>query len=263
MIMLLGLSLAAPLRAAPPDAKTLAGRMKRALEPDAPSLRKVTLTVSQEGTTSQVTLGQARAKVAGGPRILTVVLAPADLRGTAYLVKEEPAGPNDRLWIYLPAIGRVRTVVSPEAFSAFLNSDFTYADLGFVNLRARYSVVGEATVDGTHAYRLESVPSQQWYYSRIVTAVAADSALPVERKFYDPASQLWKVEKFHEVATIDGVPTVLDVEMDDVQAKSRSELVVTDLEYGGQVPDALLDPAGLPHAAASPVWTALNAPVRK
>src|SRR5262249_26670762 len=110
-----------------PDVKTIVSRVKQATEPTAPSLRKLTLTVSQGGARSQVMLGQARGKVAGGNRILTVVLAPADLRGTAYLVQEMPANDNDQLWIYVPAIGRVRTVVGPEAFSAFLNSDFTYS----------------------------------------------------------------------------------------------------------------------------------------
>jgi hypothetical protein len=49
--------------------------------------------------------------------------------------------------------------------------------------------------------------------------------------------------------------------MDDVQAKSVSTIAVTDLQYGATVPDALLEPDGLPLAATSPIWTSLNAPV--
>src|SRR5262245_42765151 len=94
-----------------PDVQTLVRGMKQALEPARPSLRKLTLTVAQGGATSSVTLGQARGTVAGGNRILTVVLAPADLRGTAYLVEEQTAGDANQLWVYVPAIGRVRTVV--------------------------------------------------------------------------------------------------------------------------------------------------------
>jgi hypothetical protein len=119
--------------AASPDAATVASQMKRALEPAQSSLRKVTLAVSQDGETREVSLGEARGKVGNDGHVLIVVLAPVDLRGTAFLVKEEAAGPNDTTWMYIPAVRRVRTLVSPEAYSAFLNSDFTYSDLAFVN----------------------------------------------------------------------------------------------------------------------------------
>src|SRR5262249_23442384 len=88
---------AAPGVAAPPDVKTIIANMKQAMESAPASLRKVRLTVAQEGTTSSITLGEARAKGADGNRILAVVLAPADLRGTAYLTLEQPASNADKL----------------------------------------------------------------------------------------------------------------------------------------------------------------------
>ena len=247
--------------AAPPDIATIVGRMKQALEPPKSSVRKMTFTVTQDGATSQVQLGQARGKAADGNRILNVVLVPADLRGTAFVVQEAPASAANKQWAYVPAIGRVRTVVSPEAFSAFLNSDFTFADLGFAPLRSKYKVLGEDNVQGTHVYRIEETPPQQWYYARIVSTLSAESFLPIERQFYDPANQLWKVERFEGVSTIQGVPTVLSTSMEDVQAKSRSTIAITDLQYDAQIPPALLDPSALPDAAKSPVWTSLSAPV--
>ena len=52
-------------------------------------------------------------------------------------------------------------------------------------------------------------------------------------------------------------------EMDDTQSKSRTTLNVTRLEYVAQVPEALLQPQGMPQAVRSPVWTSLAAPVGK
>ena len=252
---------AATAAAEAPDGATIASRMKQALEPAQSSVRRMTLTVAQDGPSSKVVLGQARGKVGGDNRILTVVLAPSELQGTAYLVQESAAGDANVQWAYVPAIGRVRTVVSPEAFSAFLNSDFTYADLGFTPLRSTYSLRGEETKQGVSAYQIEAVPAQQWYYSRIVTSVAAHSFLPIEREFYDSANQLWKIERFDGVATIDGVPTARTISMEDVQAKSRSTLSASDLKYGMQFPEALLQPSALPQAGKSPIWTSLDAKV--
>jgi len=87
--------------------------------------------------------------------------------------------------------------------------------------------------------------------------------MPIERDFFDPANQPWKVERFEKVATIGGVPTPLTISMDDTQSKSRSTLSVTDLKYDAQVPEALLQPQGMPQAMKSPVWNALSAPVGK
>ncbi len=240
------------------DAKALIGQMKATLEPAKSSARTVKLTVTGDGTTSEVVLGQARGAGGGGKQVLTVVLAPADLRGTAYLVKEEPASDNDRLWLYIPAIGRVREVVAPEACSAFLNSDYTYSDLGFVSLRSKYSPVKQETVDGAKANVIEEVPPQSWYYARIVSSIAVDSSLPLDRKFYDPANRLWKDEKFQNVPVIDDVPTVMMTTMNDVQAKSSSALDVQDVKYDVDIPADLLAPAGLVKAASSPIWSSLK-----
>jgi hypothetical protein len=73
--------------ASSPDAATIVGRMKLALEPAQSSLRRVTLAVSQDGETRELTLGEARGKAGDESHILVVVLAPADLRGTAFLVR--------------------------------------------------------------------------------------------------------------------------------------------------------------------------------
>jgi outer membrane lipoprotein-sorting protein len=262
-LMTIAILSATDARAQPPDVLALVGGMKQALEPVRPSLRKMTLTVAQGGTTSTVTLGQARGIVGGANLILTVVLAPGDLRGTAYLVQEQAASASDRLWTYVPAIGRVRTVVGPEAFSAFLNSDFTYSDLGFTALRWTYTVKDGDAVNGAKTYRVEGVPQQQWYYARVVSLIAADGFMPIQRDFFDPANQPWKVERFETVKTVNGVPTPLLVSMDDTQSKSRTTLTITDLAYDAQVPEALLKPEGMPKAVESPVWGALKAPVGK
>lgn len=257
-------AVAAAAAAAPPDATTIMTKMKAAIEPPQASLRRLTLTVTGlDGTSSAVVLGQARGAAAESRRILTVVLAPPELKGIAYLTQEQPAGPGDAQSAWIPAIGRVRTLVSSEAFSAFLNSDFTYSDLGFASLRPRYTLLEEGVLNGTKVYRIDAVPKDNWYYSHYETTVAADSFIPIECKFFDPAGALWKVERWEGTATVNGVPTVLKVTIDDVQAKSKSTIAATDLQYGVAVPDALLQPSGLPKAASSPLWTALDAPVGK
>ncbi len=241
------------------DDAALVSAMQHALEPAAPNVRKLTMRVSggEFGEASEIVVGQATGTVAGQRRILNVVLAPPTLRGTAFLV-QDGGSDDDVQWLYLPAVGRVREVVSPEAYAAFLNSDFTYADLGFIHAGTRYRALGTTTRNGTRAVQIEGVPRERWYYGRIVTDVAQASGLPLERRLYDAANRLWKVERW-QVAGVAGTPAVVQASMEDVQARTRTDVDVTAIRYGVTLPSDLLEPAHLSNAAALPLWADLGA----
>ena len=246
-----------PALAAPPDAATVVSKMRAALEPDRASLRKLTMTVTGPGgDSSQITLGAARKKVGPAPRVVMVVLSPAGLRGTTLLVEEQTA--ENVLWLYVPAIGRTRKLVSPEAYTTFLNSDFTFADLGFVGMGAKYQLAGEEKRQGVDTYKLEGVPRETWYYLRFTTWVAKDTFFPVERNFYDVANNLWKVERWSNISAINGLPTALRLSMENVQTQNKSEIVADAVRYDVEVSDALVDPAQLSKAADSSVWGTLG-----
>jgi hypothetical protein len=148
--------------------------------------------------------------------------------------------------------------VSPEAYTTFLNSDFTFADLGFVSMGAKYELKGEEKRQGTDTYKLDAVPRETWYYARFLTWVAKDTFFPVERNFNDPANNLWKVERWSNVSTINGVPTALKLSMENVQTQTKSEIVADTVRYDVEVPDALVDPAQLSKANGSSVWGTLG-----
>jgi hypothetical protein len=265
----IGLGLAVPLAlvlysapasaATPPDVGKLVRRMKVALEPARPSVRKLTITISaQDGEATRWVVGQARKQLKDGSRILTVILAPPDQKGTAFLMLEGRSGTSGvEQAVYIPAVRRVRTLLPVEGFRAFLESDFTLADLGFVSLRATYRLLGVESHKGVRAYKIQEVPGAsqaKWYYSRIVTWIAADSSLPLERDFYDPSGTLWKVETFEQVTDINGIPTILRLRMEDREEKQSSEINVSEVRYDVDLPDNLFERTNLPRAAAAPLW---------
>lgn len=236
-----------------PAVSTIVQNMREALDPARPSTRKLTMRISSEhGEAAQWLAGQARKKRGDGNWMLTVMLQPENVKGIAFLVRQ--GGNADEQWTYLPAARRVRKIIPMQKYQAFLNSDFTYADLGFVSRSPTYELLGTEQRKGVRAYKVQEVPHEQWYYSRILTWVASDSWLPLRREFYDPAGMLWKVEDFAQVERVDGVPTPLSIRMEDVREPGTSELRVSALRYDATVPDDLFDPARLPAAADSPLW---------
>jgi hypothetical protein len=246
------LLLPAPSGAAAPDAAEIIEKMRAAVWPDRPSVRKLMITITaDDGAATRVMAGQARKRIGGKERMVTVVLAPADARGTAWLV--EDADPPVQ-WVYAPATRRVREIVPASGYETFFGSDFTFADVGLIDRTAAPTFRGETTKDGVAVWTVEQVPGAQWYYGKIVTDVAQEGALPLERKFYAPSGELWKVEHFRNVTRIDGVPTVLKFVMEDQRQGGRSEIDVAGVRYDVDVPDALLEPRELPRAAVSPLW---------
>jgi len=234
-------------------APSIMRRMKQALEPARPSVRSITLRLqSRSGETTEWRAAQARKPLADAQGMLTVLLAPETVRGVALLVRDRPSEPE--LHIYAPAVRRARRLLPVEVNQSFFGTDITYADLGFVDLRPQSRLLGTEKRNGETVFRVEEVPAERWYYARIVSVVSADTWLPLEREFYDAANVLWKVERTVRVARIEGVPTPLSVRMENVQEGSSTELEVTAVRYGVELPDALFDPAQLGKALASPVW---------
>jgi Outer membrane lipoprotein-sorting protein len=247
--------LTAPAAAKPPPVQELVAKTRAAVWPAQPSVRQLTVKVTTPQFGGEVTESiarQARKKAADGGRMLTVVQSPAGAQGMAWLIQEGPK--QSTQWVWDPVFRRVRTLIPLEGYEVFLSSDFTYADLGLVDLHSTYKLLGEEQHDGVRAYKVQEVPRSQWYYTRIVTWIAIDSSLPLERQFYDPANQLWKVERYDQVTEINGIPTVLHRRMEDRQTGTSTDINVSEVRYGIDIPDALFDPAKLPQAAASPAW---------
>lgn len=240
--------------AAQPDAASVVEGIKRALEPARPSVRVMTLKIrSSEGFATQWKLTEARAHVNGADSMLTVVLKPADARGISFLAKNEP-GARAVDYSYLPAIRRVREVTPLAGYEPFFGTDFTYQDLSFVRFHGHEKLDGTEMHDGIKAYKLEETLNNNPYYSKVTTWVATDNGLPIERDYYDVDGKLFKSEHFEKISTVDNVPTVMKIVMNDVQSGGSSEIDVSSVKYNKQAPARLFSPKDLPEAANDGFW---------
>ncbi|UCF84228.1 MAG: outer membrane lipoprotein-sorting protein, partial [Desulfobacteraceae bacterium] len=68
-------------------------------------------------------------------------------------------------------------------------------------------LLGEEECGGLKAFKVESIPQNQWLYSRIINWICKDTLLPIERHFYDVRGNLWKKQAFGELGKFRKVPT--------------------------------------------------------
>ena len=244
--------------ASDPKVMTIVREMKKVFEPDRPSIRKIDISVST-GTGLDVNWEARKAArtLPEGKRTLIVLLEPPDVRGNAFLVQEGKGG-TDVEWVYVPFVRRVRKIVPVTEYERFLDTDFTYADLGFVSYDGSYELLGEEERAGEAAYKLAFTPTNPWFYSRVVTWVSKGTHLPLERDYYDVRGQLWKRETFEQVTVISGIPTPLRIEMKDVQNEMKSVFAVSEVRFDPEIPEDLFSPAMLPKAADSSFWKQLE-----
>jgi len=124
------------------------------------SVASATFTLTNRDGASRVrqTSGLTRLQANGQDSLRLVrFLSPADIKGTATLLVEH-AGADDDMWIYLPALAKVRRLSASNKRDAFVGTDFSYGDIiGHKTAEWTHTLLREEAVDGAPAYVIESV----------------------------------------------------------------------------------------------------------
>jgi hypothetical protein len=120
-----------------------------------------------------------------GLRAALHITAPADLAGMRYLLVED--GPQDALYLYLPALGKVRRLsgVGPE--SEIAGTTLNYADLRLISQALSASSItmdAPATVAGRPVHQLRFVPAiADSPYRRVIASVDRESCAILRADF--------------------------------------------------------------------------------
>lgn len=85
-------------------------------------------------------------------------LEPPDVKGTGMLIFDYE-NKNDDMWMYLPALRKIRRIVSTEKSKSFMGSEFSNSDMAAPNLDDfTIRKTGEEEVGNTDCYKIEMTP---------------------------------------------------------------------------------------------------------
>ena len=165
-------------------------------------------------------------------KVLIRFTAPRDVEGTGMLTFEGPEG-RDEQWLYLPSAKKTRRIAASGKKNKFMGTEFASEDLlpEAVTLN-RYTVAGEAAVDGQPCWIVEAVPATERQaedsgYSKRKLWVRRDSHAVIRREFYDKRGRLEKVQVDRKLALVTGtIWRASEVEMANELTGSRTVLVV-------------------------------------
>jgi outer membrane lipoprotein-sorting protein len=140
-------------------------------------------------------------------RIVTF-LSPSDVKGTKTLMLEHHEKDDD-IWIYLPALKKVRRLVSNNKKESFVGTDFSYGDvIGHRPKEWNHKLLKSDTVDGKACYLIESTPKtnetkENSGYSKRVGCIDKESFVAISGEGYDVNGQLSRKFQVKDIRKVD------------------------------------------------------------
>lgn len=165
-------------------------------------------------------------KRAGRVSSLVRILSPPDVAGTSFLLRERRRGADD-MWLYVPALKRVRRIVGKARQGRFLGSDFTYSDLEARGLKdARYRRLPDGRIGRFPCFVVEASPraAAGSSYSRIVAWIRKDNYVAIRLKMYDRRGRLVKKLFVRRIGHVRGRLVIKESRMVSVSAGTSTVL---------------------------------------
>jgi outer membrane lipoprotein-sorting protein len=165
--------------------------------------------------------------------------SPADVKGTSFMSWTYGDGSSDDMWIYLPALRKVKRISSDSKSDYFMGSDFTYDDLGERHPSLdTHRVLREETINGEDCYVVESVSKDRdYFYSRTISWVVKDEWFGMKKEFYDEDGELLKTLTINDYEQINGYWVIRDMKMYNEQKDHTTRLQLDNVRIGEGISD--------------------------
>ncbi len=140
--------------------------------------------------------------------IMIRFLFPGDVEGTGYLQIQHHDGDDD-MWIYLPALKKVRRLVANNKKDSFVGSDFSYGDILLPVVDTyRHTLVRTEILEDEDCYVIESVPANEhikkdYGYSKKIAWIRKSNFMEKKVEYFDPNGRPLKTQVVPEVKELD------------------------------------------------------------
>ncbi len=187
----------------------------------------------------------------GLSRVLIRFAAPPDLRDASVLLLERSSSERD-IFMYLPALEKVKRITTHMISGSMFGTDFSYEDFEhFVDYagKATATRLDDAVIDGEPAFVLESRPGEKEAsgYRRIVEYVDPKTCVRLKTDLYEAGDRLRKVASSSRAAIqrekyLWYAPTLL---LRDLRDETETELSIEKVEVAVEIPKKMFSQAEL------------------
>lgn len=182
---------------------------------------------------------------------MTRFTSPPDVKGTVTMLLEH-ADRDDDIWVYLPALKKVRRLVSSNKKDSFVGTDFSYADvIGYKVDEWSYKLLREESFDGQPCYVIEALPKNATVktntgYSKRIDTIRKDNLVTVKSDYWDEAGQQLKTSLFTKLELVDPKRDkwqAMKLESRNLQTGHRTEIRFENFKANQQVKNSFFTTA--------------------
>ena len=181
-----------------------------------------------------------------GQRSLVRLLEPDEVKGQAFLFKENKAG-EDMVYWYLPAFGVTRRIAGEGKKGSFMGTHMTYADFESRDIKdATYKRLKDEKIGTTEVFVIEATPKKtaDSDYGKVVVYVRKSDRIPLKVRFFDKSGQPAKV-LFVEKLDKQGERTIVKQMTIRPASGGFTRLIVDAIDLDKDIPDVLFTPEAL------------------
>ena len=186
-------------------------------------------------------------------RRIVVFNSPADIRGTRTLLVEH-SGADDDIWVYLPAMKKVRRLVASNKKDSFVGTDFSYGDvIGHKVEDWNHKLIREEKFGRFDCWVIESEPATPQVadisgYSRRISWIDKRSFVAVRADIFDMQGASLKRLIQEDVRQVDPDSNrwqPMRLVADNMQTNHRTIIELRNFKANVGVSDAAFTPRAL------------------
>jgi outer membrane lipoprotein-sorting protein len=189
------------------------------------------LTTRRGDKTKEQVLRTTSREVGGRAHSVARFLAPAGVAGVGVLTVEGEGDEPDDITLYLPKLKRTRKVAKTQRGQSFMDTDFSYADLGGVGgEEKRIKRLADGTVDGRAVYVLEGQGDKESPYGKVTLHVDKETYVPLRVEYQDKEGKPFKEYRTLKLRKFKDRVLAAESSMRNLQTGSETKMELLKLE---------------------------------
>jgi hypothetical protein len=154
---------------------------------------------------------------------------PSDVSKMVFMVHKYTDKADDR-WMYLPNLDLVKRIAASDKRTSFVGSNFMYEDVSGRNLNEDTHELLQS--DGKY-YVIKNTPKKpnEVEFSSYTVQIDKKTFLPVKAVYLDKNGKEYRIVEAVKTAVIDGIPTVTESKVTDIEAGSSTVSKFSKVKY--------------------------------
>ncbi|MFZ5441083.1 MAG: outer membrane lipoprotein-sorting protein [Myxococcota bacterium] len=202
------------------------------------------VTTGADGKAKEQVLTTTSKTIGGKSHALARFSQPAGVAGVAVLTVAGEQGQGDDVSLYLPKLKRVRKVAKSDRGKAFMDTDFSYADIGSNGARDEDTKrLGDEKVEGRDCFVLEGKGDETSPYGNVRLFIDKQTYVPMKVEYADRDGKPFKRYRTLKLKQFKDRVLAAESVMENLQTQSKTQMTVLKLEESTLGDDAFTERA--------------------